>query len=100
MRYDIRVLRFDGKPFFTTIFCFSLHCDYKGDNEYFSEKNRNLNVIDKIHLKCDVIDGSIQNGLTQPILFSFNWDKPSGYKILFEPETVHYKKVIKPFWIL
>ena len=29
------------------------------DHEYYSEKNRNLSTIDRNHLKCDVIDGSV-----------------------------------------
>ena len=45
-----------------------------------------------MHLKCDVIDGSIQNGLRQPILFSFVLDIKPGYKVFCEPETIHYKK--------
>ena len=44
-------------------------------------------------MKCDVFDGSIQNALRQPNLFSFVLDKPSVYKVLCEPETFHYKKV-------
>ena len=55
----------------------------------------NLNTINKIHLKCDCIDGSIQDGVRQPILFTFVLDKPSGYKIFSEPETIHYKKINK-----
>ena len=46
-------------------------------------------------MKCDCIDGSIQNGVRQPILFTFVLDKPSGYKIFCEPETIHYKKINK-----
>ena len=46
-------------------------------------------------MKCDCIDGSIQNGLRQPILYSFVLDKRSGYKIFSEPETIHYKKINK-----
>ena len=46
-------------------------------------------------MKCDVIDGSVVNGLRQPILYSFVLDKPSGYKIFPEPETIHYKKINK-----
>ena len=46
-------------------------------------------------MKCDCIDGSIQNGLRQPILFTFVLDKPSGYKLFCEPETNHYKKIKK-----
>ena len=46
-------------------------------------------------MKCDIIDGSIQDGIRQPILFSFVLDEPSGYKIFCEPETIHYKKINK-----
>ena len=55
----------------------------------------NLNTTNKIHLKCDCIDGSIQDGIRQPILYRFVIDKPSGYKIFCEPETIHYKKINK-----
>ena len=55
----------------------------------------NLNTTSKIHLKCDCIHGSFQNGVRQPILYSFVLDKPSGYKIFSEPETIHYKKINK-----
>ena len=48
-------------------------------------------------MKCDCIDGSIQDGVRQPILFCFVLDKPSGYKVFCEPETVHYKKMNKSF---
>ena len=44
-------------------------------------------------MKFDCIDGCIQNGLKQPILFSFDLDKPSGYKVFCEAEIIHYKKV-------
>ena len=47
-------------------------------------------------MKCDVIDGSIVGGLRHPILFSSNLDKPSGYKIFCEPETMYYKKLKRP----
>ena len=46
-------------------------------------------------MKCDCIDGSIQDGIRKPILYSFVLDKPSGYKIFCEPETIHYKKINK-----
>ena len=46
-------------------------------------------------MKCDAIDGSAVNGIRQPILYSFVLDKPSGYKEFCEPETIHYKKIIK-----
>ena len=46
-------------------------------------------------MNCDVIDGSVVNGVRQPILYSFVSDKPSGYKVFCEPETIHYKKIKK-----
>ena len=97
-------LRFDKKSFFHTLLGFEPYWDYKPTNAVFvvapgvytSDKIiLNLNTINKIHLKCDCIDGSIQNGLRQPILFSFVLDKPSGYKVFCEPETIHYKKINK-----
>ena len=46
-------------------------------------------------MKCDVIDVSVVDGIRQPILYSFVLDKPSGYKVFCEPETIHYKKINK-----
>ena len=43
-------------------------------------------------MKCDVIDGSVVNGLRQPILYSFKLDKRPGYEVFSEPETIHYEK--------
>ena len=97
-------LRFDEKSFFHTLFDFDPYWDYKPTNAihadapgvYTSDKVvLNLNTINKIHLKCDCIDGCIQDGVRQPILFSFVLDKPSGYKVFCQPETVRYKKINK-----
>ena len=97
-------LRFDKKSFFHTLLGFTAYWDYKPTNAihadapgvYTSDKIiLNLNTKNKIHLKCDCIDGSIQDGIRQPILFSFVLDKPCGYKVFCEPETLHYKKVNK-----
>ena len=46
-------------------------------------------------MNCDCIDGSVVNGLRQPILYSFVLDKLPGYKVFCEPETIHYKKINK-----
>ena len=98
-RPDINALRFDEKSFFNTFLGFSPHWDYRNiasyDCEYYSEENRNFNTINKNHLKCDVIHGSIQDGLRQPILFSFVLDKRPGCKVFREPGTLHYKKLNK-----
>ena len=101
MKFALVTLRFDKQSFFHTLLGFSPYWDYKPNNSshvlipgvYPSDKSiLNLNTIDKIHLKCDCIDGSIQNGVRQPILFTFVLDKPSGYEFFSEPETIHYKK--------
>ena len=98
--FVLGTLRFDERSFFHTLLGFTPYWDYKPSGVYTSDKILNLNTINKIHLKCDCIDGSIQDGVRQPILFTFVLDKPSGYKIFSEPETIHYKKVNKSVWIL
>ena len=89
---DIIAVRFDEKSFFSTILGFTADWDYKHYNQYLSQKIVNLSNTNKIHLKCDAIDGSVVNGVRQPIIYSFVLDKPSGYKVFCEPETIHYKK--------
>ena len=88
----IIAIRFDEKSFFSTVLGFTLGWDYKHYNQYLSQKIVNLSSTIKTHLKCDAIDGSIQDGVRQPILFSFVLDKPAGYKVFSEPKTIHYKK--------
>ena len=95
VRDGIIAIRFDEKSFFSTILSFTSGWDYKHYNRYISQKIVNLSSTNKIHLKCDCIDGSIQDGIRQPILFSFVLDKPAGYKVFCEPETIHYKKINK-----
>ena len=60
---------------------------------YSSDKFLNLSIINKVHLKCDIIDGSILDGKRQPILFSFVSDKRHGYEVFSEPETIIHKKI-------
>ena len=91
----IIAIRFDEKSFFSTILGFTPGWDYKHYNKYVSQKIVNLGSTNKIHLKCDIIDGSVVNGLRQPILYSFVLDKKPGYKVFSEPETIHYKKINK-----
>ena len=91
----IIAVRFDEKSFFSTILGFTAGWDYKHYNKYISQKIVSLSNTNKIHLKCDVIDGSVVNGLRQPILYSFVLDKLPGYKVFSEPETIHYKKINK-----
>ena len=85
-------IKFDEKSFFSTIFGFTAGWDYKHYNQYLSQKIVNLSSTNKIHLKCDAIDGSEVDGVRQPTIYSFVLDKPSGYKVICEPETIHCKK--------
>ena len=95
VRHENNAMRFYEKPFFSTILGLPPYWDYKSYNEFFGEKLENLSTIDKIHLKCDVFNGSVLNGVRQPILLSFVLDKLSGYKKFCESATIHYKKMNK-----
>ena len=62
---------------------------------YKSDKPvKNLGV-DKVHLKCDCIKGSIVNGVKEPILYSFALSSPPGHKIHKQPKIKLFKKVNK-----
>ena len=93
--FGLGTLRFDERSFFHTLLCFTPYWDYKPPGVYTSDEILNLSTVNKIHLKCDVIDGSVVNGIRQPILYSFVLDKKPGYKVFCEPETIHYKKINK-----
>ena len=95
VKAGIIAIKFDEKSFFSTILGFTSDWDYKHYNKYISQKIVNLSNTNKIHLKYDVIDGSVVNGLRQSILYSFLLDKKPGYKVFSEPETIHYKKINK-----
>ena len=60
---------------------------------YKSDKPANITGIDKTHLKCDCIDGSIVNGTREPILYSFALSSPPGHKIYKEPRVKLFKQV-------
>ena len=77
--FVLGTLRFDQTSFFHSLLGFTPYWDYKPSNVYTSDKILNLNTINKIHLKCDVIDGSVVDGVRQPILYSFVLDKKPGY---------------------
>ena len=62
---------------------------------YKSDRPINITGIDKFHLKCDCIQGSIVNGFREPILFSFALSSPPGHKINKEPRIEHFKKLNK-----
>ena len=74
----ILAVKFHEKSFFSTVLGFTSGWDYKHYNKYTSQTIVNLSSTSKIHLKCDVIDGSVVDGIRQPILYIFVLDKASG----------------------
>ena len=66
--------------------------EYYNKGTHTSETPVMMTTTDKVHLKCDCVDGSIVNGIREQILFSFNLSAPPGYKIIKEPNIILYKK--------
>ena len=96
---------FTEKSFFHTILEFTRSHSYPLDDidgfyqlipgSYKGDKPINITGIDKVHLKCDCIQGSIVNGLREPILYSFALSSPPGHKIYKEPRVKLFKKINK-----
>ena len=101
-----RTIKFTKRSFFYTILGFTQSHQGSLDDidgfyqiiagNYKSNKPISIIGIDKIHLKADCVDGSIVNGVREPILFSFSLDKPPGHKIYKEPKVKLFKKINKP----
>ena len=95
------MLRFDEKSFFIVSLGFIPYWVFEPINAIHADSPvvytyiLNLGTRDKIPLKRDVIDGSVVNGIREPILFSFILDKPARYKTFCEPETILYDKINK-----
>ena len=62
---------------------------------YKSDRPINITGIDKIQLKCDCINGSIVNGVREPILCTFALSSPPGHKIFKEARIKLFKTVNK-----
>ena len=102
---NIQTLIFTEKSFFYTILGFTQSRSYPLNDidshyqiiagSYKSDKPINITGIDKIHLKCDCIQGSIVNGIREPILYSFALSSPPGHKIYKEPRIKLFKKINK-----
>ena len=105
---DLKVnqtLMITNKSFFYTILGFTQSHSYPLEDiegfyqliagSYKSERPINITGIDKVHLKCDCVDGSIVNGTREPILYSFALDQPPGHKIYKEPKVKLFKKINK-----
>ena len=85
-------IRFDDKSLCSNMLGFTLHWDYERNIEYINQTITILSTLDKIQLKCDVVDGCVVIGLGQTLQYSFLLDKPSGYRVFCEPETAHLRK--------
>ena len=100
-----QTLIFTERSFFYTILGFTQSRSYPLDDVdshyqliaglYKSDKPNNITGIDKIHLKCDCIQGSIVNGVREPILYSFALSSPPGHKIYKELRVKLFKKINK-----
>ena len=49
--------------------------------------------IDKVHLKCECINGSIVNVIRETFLHNFALDKPPGHKICKEPRFQIFRRL-------
>ena len=84
-----QTLLFTNKSSFYTILGFTQSHSYRLDDidgfyqmiagSYKSDKPINITGIDKVHLKCNVVDGSIVNGVREPVLYSSALDQPPGH---------------------
>ena len=100
-----QTLIFTERSFFYTILGFTQSRSYPLDDidshyqilagSYKSDKPINITGIDKIHLNCDFIQGSIVNGKREPILYSCALSSPPGHKIYKEPRVKLFKKINK-----
>ena len=100
-----QTLMFTEKLFFYTILGFTQSRFYPLDDiegfyqliagTYKSDRPINVTGIDKVHLKTDCIQGSIVNGVREPILYRFALSSPPGHKIYKEPRIKLFKKVNK-----
>ena len=100
-----QTLIFTEKSFFYTNLGFTRSRSYPLDGidgfyqliagSYKSDRPINITGIDKNHLKCDCLAGSIINGVREPILFSFALSSPPRYKIIKEPRIKLFKKINK-----
>ena len=85
-----QTLLFTEKSFFNTILGCTRSCFYPIDDidgfyqlnagSYKSDRPIDITGIDKVHLKCDCINGSIVNGIREPISYSIALSSPPGKK--------------------
>ena len=105
-----QTLIFTEKFFFYTILGYTQSKSYPLDDidgfyqiiagSYKSDKPINIIGIDKINLNCECIQGSIVNGIREPILYSFALSSPPGHKIYKEPRVKLFKKINSLFYLI
>ena len=88
--YKNQTLIFAKKSSFYTILRFTKsHWGSLGDidgyiqllsGRYKSDKPVNIAGLNKVHLKCECLNGSIVIGVQETLLYSFGLDKPPGHK--------------------
>ena len=100
-----QVLKFTRRSFFSTFLGFTqYHSGPLNDIEGFVQvipgthiDNKLLKItgIDKVRSKYDCVNGSIVNGLREPIVYSFALNKFPDHKIYKEPKIKLFKKLNK-----
>ena len=100
-----QTLIFTEKSFFYTILRFTRSQSYPLDDIegfyqliaglYKSDKPINITGINRIHLKCDCIQGSIVNGIRVPIVYSLALSSPPVHKTYKELRIKLCKKITK-----
>ena len=100
-----QTLIFTEKSFFDTIIGFTQSRSYPLVDidgfyqliaaSYKSDRPINITGIDKDHLNGDCINGSIVNGIREPILYSFALSSPTGEKIYNQPKVKLSRKKSK-----
>ena len=63
-----------------------------------SEKPNNIRAVDLIHSKRDCNSGTIANGVREPVLYSFAFDKPPGHEFHKTPGIKLFKKINRSVW--
>ena len=89
-----QTLIFTKKSFIYTILGFTRSRSYPLDGiessyqliagSYEGDRPINITGTDKFHLECNCIQGSIVNGIREPILYSFALSSPAGHEIFTE----------------
>ena len=108
LKSDLKInqtLIFIEKSFFCTILGFTRSLSYPLDDInrfyqliarwYKGDKPINITGIDKVQLKIDCINGSIVNGVREPILYSFGLSSLPGHKTFNQPRIKLFKKINK-----